>query len=234
MRTLGQNPAEDAGQQGENRMKHLKTLGLALIAVAALAALVGASSASAAVFKTSQANPSLSGNQATPHKFTVTGGSVTCEVAAFSGTGVGTEAAEQEMAPKYEKCKAFGFVNATVNMNTCKYNFHAAASGVATTVDLKSCTGGAGAAAVITSSLLGSNCKVEVFNKNAINGITFVNQPPGFAFLLEETASTNIHYKVTEDTGSCPLNGGENVETGQYTGNSEVTANAGASTIKVE
>jgi hypothetical protein len=212
-------------------MKHVKMLGLAAVAATALMAFAGAASASAAEFHSSAASASLVGNQSTSHKFTVTGGSVTCTTAEFKGTGAASgHSATQKMTPTYSGCKAFGFVNATIDMTGCEYNFHAAASGVGTTVDLEGCSGGS---AEIKSSFLGSNCKVEVFNKTGINGITFENQTPR-SFLLEKTNSTNIKYKVTEDTGACPLNGGEEASTGKYEGNSEVKANGGAAEIWVE
>src|SRR4051812_26332145 len=130
-------------------MKHIKTIGLAAMVIAALTAFVGVASASAAEFHATGLGVTLSGEQTgeTGHKFTVTGSSITCKSAKFSGITEGTATKEgekiisytattQRVHPEYSECTAFGFLGATVDTTGCQYIFHTQTG----TVDLEECT----------------------------------------------------------------------------------------------
>jgi hypothetical protein len=205
-------------------MNHLRTLGVVALALAAFTAFVGVSSASAKEFHASVASASLTGSQATSHKFTVTGSSITCTTATFTGTASNVKTSEtQEMHPEYSGCTAFGFVGATINTAGCQYLFNANK----TTVDLKSCTGGATGAIVVTASSAFGKCVMEVPNQTGINGQSFTTQgtSPNRDILVTSN-SNNIKDSVTLSTGICPLTVGSHTN-GTYTGTTTVKAATG-------
>jgi len=201
-------------------MRHLKTLGLAVMAIAALAAFAGASSASAAEFHATAVGTAFTGEQTTSHKFTVTGSSVTCTTAKFTGKTEALTTTTQKAHPEYSGCTAFGFVGATVNTAGCQYVFHANTG----TVDLTSCTSGE---IVITASSVFGKCVIEIPNQNGINGQTF--STGGVApnrDVVVTTNSTNIKDTVTTSTGICPLAVGSHTNA-TYTGTTTVDPASG-------
>lgn len=84
--------------------RNLKMLGLALVAVIALSAMA-ASAASAAQFTTTS-GATVAANQIGSHKFTVTGQTVTCSTAHFTGTAPSSAFTSINIYPTYENCKA--------------------------------------------------------------------------------------------------------------------------------
>ncbi|TMK58191.1 MAG: hypothetical protein E6G51_03560 [Actinobacteria bacterium] len=202
-------------------MKHLKTLGLLAVAIAALTAFVGVSSAAAAEFHASAgAGVKVTGEQATSHKFTVTGSSITCTTAKFTGTTTAATAKTQEMHPEYSGCTAFGFVGATVDTTGCQYVFDANSANVT----LQSCTSGG---ITVTASSAFGKCVMDVSNQTGINGQSFATggTSPNRDITVT-TNSTNIKVKVTTSTGICPLTVGEHTN-GAYTGTTTVKAASG-------
>ncbi|HEX7278555.1 MAG TPA: hypothetical protein VF255_02920 [Solirubrobacterales bacterium] len=103
--------------------RKLKALGLALVAVFAMSAL-SAASASAVEFHSSVAHTELRGEQhAGEDTFTVNAGTVRCSHATYTGTETSATATTQSVTPAYTGCKAFGFVNTTIDTNGCSYRF---------------------------------------------------------------------------------------------------------------
>jgi len=201
-------------------MKHLKTLGLAALAIAAITAFTGASSASAAEFHASAVGTAIHGAQAESHKFTVTGSSVTCTTATFTGKTEALTSTTQKSHPEYSGCTAFGFVGATVNTAGCQYVFHANTG----TVDLEECTAGK---ITITASSVFGKCVIDIPNQTGINGQTFTTQGSAPSRdILVTTKSTNVRDNVVTSTGICPLAVGEH-NNATYTGTTTVKAASG-------
>ncbi len=100
----------------------IKTVSLAL-ATALLA--VGVSVASAAEFHVSSTPATVSGVQTTGNVFTTDAGTVTCKTAAYSGTMSVLTSSRLGMAPSYNECTAFGFINVPIHENGCTYEFWA-------------------------------------------------------------------------------------------------------------
>jgi hypothetical protein len=200
-------------------MKHLKTLGLAILAILAVSA-VSVASASAAEFHATAVGTAISGEQATSHKFTVTGSSITCTTAKFTGKTEALNSTTQKVHPEYSGCTAFGFVGATVNTTGCQYIFHTATG----TVDLEECT--AGGIVVEASSAFGK-CVMDNPNQTGINGQSWATggTAPNRDILATANA-TNIKVKVTTSTGICPLTVGEHTN-GTYTGTTTMKAASG-------
>jgi hypothetical protein len=106
-------------------MKHkVKALGLVLGVVFALSA-VGVASASAAEFHSSVGNNSITGTQKTSHVLTTTAGTVTCTTSKFTGTQGPLSSSTMKLAPTYEQCPMFGFIDIPIVTNGCEYNFNA-------------------------------------------------------------------------------------------------------------
>jgi hypothetical protein len=114
--------------------RKLKALGLALIAVAAMAAF-SVSVASASEFHSAGSHTALSGTQVGEDKFKVNAGTVTCTSANYSGTQTTATSTSIRVLPSYGGCKAFGFINATIDVNGCEYEF-TAGSGSSAGVDI--------------------------------------------------------------------------------------------------
>jgi hypothetical protein len=204
-------------------MKHLKTLGLLAVAIAALTAFVGVSSASAALFHSSGgAGVELTGEQATSHKFTVTGSSITCTTAKFTGKTAAATAETQEMHPEYSGCTAFGFVGATVDTAGCQYKFNANSANV----ELRGCTSGG---ITVTASSAFGKCVMFVKNQPGINGQSFSNGTygtPARKDILVTSEANNIHIEIKTSTGICPVAVGTHT-TGVYTGTTTVKSASG-------
>jgi hypothetical protein len=200
-------------------MKHLKTIGLAILAILAVSA-VSVASASAAEFHATTKGVAISGEQATSHKFTVTGSSITCTSAKFTGTTESTASPTQKVHPEYTGCTAFGFLNATIHTEGCLYNFHTQTG----TVDLEGCTTGG---IVVTASSGFGSCVMDTPNQTGINGQSWATggTSPNRDILATANA-TNVKVKVTTSTGICPLTVGEHTN-GTYTGTTTMKAASG-------
>jgi hypothetical protein len=201
-------------------MKHLKTLGLAALVVAAFSALIGVASASAAEFHATEAGVAISGAQVTAHKFTITGSSVTCETADFTGKTEATASPTQKAHPVYEKCTAFGFAGAIVNTAACQYNFHTQTG----TVDLESCTNG-GITIEVNAGL--GKCIVNIPNQTGINGQSWATEGAlGSRDIKATSSASNVSAETTTSTGLCPLTVGKDTG-GTYTGTTTMKAASG-------
>jgi hypothetical protein len=200
-------------------MKHLKTLGLAILAILAVSAVTVAS-ASAAEFHATAVGVAISGEQTTSHKFTITGSSVTCTTAKFTGSTEALNSTTQKVHPEYSGCTAFG-LPAQITTIGCKYLFHTQTG----TADLIDCSNG-GVMIIHTESFLGS-CVVDIPNQTGINGQTFATGGTSPNRDITETSNaTNIKSTVTTSTGACPLAVGSHTN-GTYTGTTTEKAASG-------
>src|SRR5690349_11333455 len=107
-----------------NRM--LKSLGFALVALCAFAAVPATGASAATRFTSENVHTELEGSQIGIEKYKTNAGTAECNEATYTGTSAATETTEQSISPAYSECKAFGFINSTVDMNGCTYNFTAA------------------------------------------------------------------------------------------------------------
>jgi hypothetical protein len=195
-------------------IRNPKTLALALVAVLAMSVVV-ASAASASSY-TGSAYPTTGtgSNTAGKETFTTPGGTVQCD-SHFEGT-LASASSELTVTPKYSSCVAFGFLNATVNMNGCDYLFRAGASlggGVYNNrVDIcqtRLLEGGIwGEIGPIT--ITAGTCKVDIPHQTGLSNVKTTNS--GSSVTVEPNV-TNITMNVTTDGFGCPFPG-----TGHFTG----------------
>jgi len=208
-------------------IRNLKVLGLAVVAVLALTAMM-ASAASAASYTASSYPATATGaNTKGSEVFTTEGGKVECD-SHFEGS-LNAASSTLTVTPKYTSCEAFGFLEATVNMEGCDYLFHATST-TTTDVDVV-CP--AGKSIKITAGTCKVEIKgvVEVTHKEGekvvvtvagINqGLKSVGTSSPFPNVIAKPNVTGIAYTVTQDGFLCPFNGTGNKTGATYTG--EVT-----------
>jgi hypothetical protein len=193
-------------------IRNLKALGLVLAAVCAMGALM-ASGAQARTFTASSYPASGSGGQKTEHVFTVQGQTVKCAKANFTGE---LKAASHSITifPTYTECTAFGFLEATVTMNSCHYEFTIAdSSTVPPTTDSVHirCT-----KAGDTITVVGGTCTVHIPEQTpTVNVVDYANSEGG---VLVTSTVEGIHSSTT-DGFLCPLSSTNTTDTtGKYTG----------------
>jgi hypothetical protein len=98
-------------------IRNVKSPTVLVAAVLALSAL-GASSASAN-FTAGSTTGNLTGIQTVSHVVTTSAGTVTCSTTHFTGTWVTANSTSQTVTPRYEGCKAFGFIGLPIDVNGC-------------------------------------------------------------------------------------------------------------------
>lgn len=207
-------------------MRILRMGGVLLAAMAVMA--VGASAASALEFKSSSYPVVVEGSQVGQHTFTVDGQNVNCSTADFITPSQGGPATSIDVFATYEGCKAFGFVNATVNMNSCNYEFNEPAGNpIVGSVDVE-CS--SASIIEIKASTAFGTCVVTVGAQNGLNKNTYANNAGDVEI---DTNVTGIKATVVTDTGICPLSGTGTRENAVYIGDSIASGNAGQN-ISVE
>jgi len=207
--------------KGSKVIYKLKTLGLALVAVLAMSAVV-ASAASAQFTASSYPTTVTAISELGNDDLKTEGGSVECE-AHFQGTL--TEAsATMTITATNDRCKAFGFSEATVSMNGCDYVFHS--NGM---VDLE-CSGTN--KIVITAG----SCEVQIGTQTGLSKVDLAN---GAGDITAKATVAGIAYTVTKDGFLCPFTTGgvlPSAKTGAtYTQNEAITVKStGSSTVSVD
>jgi hypothetical protein len=201
--------------------RRIKKLGLAAIAVLALTA-VAANAAQATTFTAATYPATITGEQTAKHVFHTTAGSIKCETATFAGVKTLGAASETfEMAPTYEKCFLGGTDPVTITMNSCTYNFHAAASGSATgKVDVV-CPSGKHIEIDIGQI---SGCHIDVPAQTGLGNLTYTNNATGNDINVNINV-TGIKYQLTGAAEACVASQKEANETrtdGTYTGEATV------------
>jgi hypothetical protein len=204
-------------------ISRIKTLSL-LCALVALQA-IGISAAHASQY-TGSAYPSTATSQSTAGSktFTTPGGTVQCDSHGQSTLNAASSTAT--ITPKYTNCKAFGFLNATVNMNGCTYVSHAGAQvspGVYNNSTDISCPAGQ------SISITAGTCVIRISAQTGLSTIKTTNLAAGTVTVQPNI--TNITHAVITDGFGCPFPG-----TGHYTGTyhgDSVSARVGGGTISV-
>jgi hypothetical protein len=207
-------PARGNGQvfngelRKENMNRKLKALGLTVVALMAAMAL-SVSAASAAEFHSEVAHTSLSGSQIGTDVFTVNAGTVKCTEATYTGTQSAETAKTVKVLPKYSGCTAFSFVNTTIDVNGCEYEF----SGENTDVNIVNC------ATPITVTAF--NCWVTVGAQSGLKSVTYTNEGSGTSRDVKvKVAITGIKY--TQHSKSFPGCSSGTFTNGSYTGEATV------------
>ena len=198
-------------------IRNIKALGLAFAAVFAMSAVMAAG-AQAAKFTASAYPANGSGGQTTEHIFHVQGQTVKCKTATFKGT-LNAASSEITITPHYTECTAFGFIGATIDMNSCDFLFTTDA--VSTTV---------GTVHVLCSkandsiTITAGGCVVHIPPQTpTVNKVEYKNQSGG---VLVTSKAEGIHSNVTSGFG-CTLASKETDTTGAYTGSTQFNAQTG-------
>lgn len=199
----------------ENHMiRNLKVLGLALVALLAMTAVAASAASAAPEFHGEKAPVVFEGSQTEQHVFTTNAGTVKCTIATFSGENATTTSTTATLTPKYEKCTAFGFLGATVDVNACSYTFHLVAnsSPATATVDIN-CPAGK------TIDVTSTGCVLHVPAQAGLSHVTFANTGEGTARDVDATINIGS-IKYTQTSGCL---GGEGTFTnGTYKGTATV------------
>jgi hypothetical protein len=206
-------------------IRNIKVLGLALVAVLAMS-VVAVGSASAAEFTASAYPVEGEGGQTTPHKLTIQGSAVECSTATFRGS-LSAASTELDITPVYEGCKAFGFLNMTVNTNGCTYKFTAG------TGSGDNYTGGVHIVCPAGKSItvVAATCTVHIPPQTpTVNTIDFKNET-GSGDVLVTWKVEGLHSNPTSGF-LCPLTERAKDTTGKYTGTTLFTE-VGGTTLDV-
>lgn len=198
-----------------------KLIPLLLIAVALVAAF--ASAAQASTFTAEKYPATIEGTQVGQHVFSIENGlTVKCEKATFHGT-LSAASTTITMSPTYTVCTAFGFLNATVNFNGCKYLFHAgeevAADKHAGSVDIVCPAGG-------FIAISASTCETQIPPQTGLNTNNIENNTSP----MDATATgslTGITYTKTKDGFLCPFAGTGTKTDGGYAGTATAIGTSG-------
>jgi hypothetical protein len=186
-----------------NRM--LKALAVAIGAVIALAAFSG--SVWAAEFHSEVAHTQISGSQVGTDVFTVNAGTVKCTEAKYSGTQTsGVTSSEIKVTPSYSGCTAFGFVNATVDVNGCPKLFTANLNPILHLICFEN-----------PITVTAFNCWVKISSQTIGLGITYTNEGAGATRDIK--VSENISgITYTQESKSFPGCTNGTFTNGTYTG----------------
>lgn len=188
-------------------IRNIKALCLAFAAVCAMSAVVAGGAQ--AGFTASSYPASGEGGQTTEHVFTVQGQTVKCQTAVFTGS-LAAASSEITITPKYENCTAFGFLNATVHMNTCDFLFTTTGSSTGEVHVLCTKKGD-------SITITGGTCTVHIPEQTpTTNKIDYKNESGG---VLVTSTAEGIHASVTRGFG-CPLTEASTDTSGKYTGSS--------------
>lgn len=202
-----------------------KGLGLVLLTALVLSA-VSAPTASALKFTASTYPVTGTAESALGNDtFTTEAGKVECK-SHFEGK---LEAAQSTLTVKatYTNCRAFGFITATLNMNSCVLEF---TTPTETAPDAYS-----GAAHVRCSgepaTLTAGTCKVTLGEQSPSGGVSGTNNTAAGDASVQANVS-EIKYTVVQDGIGCPFEGTGEKTGGTYVQDSPVTVQAsGGATI---
>jgi hypothetical protein len=191
--------------------RKLKALGLALAAVMAFAAFAG--SASAAEFHSEAEHTEISGTQIGSDVFTTNAGTVKCSITTYSGTQTtGVTSSEVTVKPFYEKCTAFGFIGATIDVNNCHYRFTPNKEPYLHIICLEK-----------PIEVTTPTCVITVSSQTVANGVTYSNEGAGAARDVRvKVALTGLTYTQTNKSFPNCTGGAGTFSNGTYTGEATV------------
>jgi hypothetical protein len=142
--------------------RKFKAIGAAVIA--ALAAIAMSTSAPAAEFHSESAHTIFKGWQLGEAVLTVNAGTLTCKEISTEYTGEATTTTFQlSGTTAFKECTAFGFVNATADLNGCEIKANADTN----TVDVVGC--------VSPAAFTAFNCWVTIENQTGLSSTNYTN-----------------------------------------------------------
>jgi hypothetical protein len=231
--------------KGEEMIRNLKALGLALVAVFAMSVVV-ASAASASEFtglngKGAHEGGTFSGTQTATHLFNATGssefGQVTCETATFAGTSANGTDTNPTVTPTYEKCHVvLGSTKFPVDVRTngCTYKFSitggsedkftgtaAVECPTASPIEVEVTTAGGGT----------KKCLDTIGPQSGLNNVTYENNTAA-GDLVVKTETNNVVNTTSGGLLNCGVSNGEH-KTGSYQGSTTVSATGGEGALKL-
>lgn len=201
-------------------MRRIGFIGVLVTLLSAVGALAPMSASADPAFTAAQYPATIQGTSAVGNEQIKTeGGSVECKSSFHAEAG--GESATLNLAPTYSECKAFGFLNATVHPNGCKYRLHLVEE---TSVDKYKASFDiaceAGKAIVVTAA----TCQLEIKSQAGLGSVALANNteasPKDITF---DPEVAGLAYTVTTDGFGCPFNGTGNKTGGTYTAGSPIT-----------
>lgn len=169
---------------------------------------IAAAPASAIEYKASSYPARAIAAQVGQTSMTIDGSTVACSSAFFKSNEYAAATTSLTLKAEYAGCTAFGFVTATVQMNSCDYTAEEptklGADKYTATVSVKCTT--AGDKIRITASTAFGACEVEIGAQGPIQHLVLTNDTASGKVPFQVTLS-GINAKVVKDTGICPLAG---------------------------
>jgi hypothetical protein len=195
--------------------RKLSKLGLALI----VALVVAPSTAEAGDFTASSYPTTVTATSAAGNEtIALEGGTVEC-AGHFKGT-LSLKFFSLNVQPTYTKCKAFGFLSATVETANCEYVFTNPSGGF----DNYSATTDIACGEFSRITITASTCKATIGSQTTIPTLDIVNDTAASDLLMQLTAGgLGFSYTVVTDGFACPFNGTGIKNGGQLTQDSAVT-----------
>lgn len=151
---------------------------------------------------------------------------VTCNTEDLNSVSQNGPATELTLTPSFSGCTAFGFANASVNVNGCTYQLTQPAGSADTWNGGFAVKCPAGKKIAIFSSVFGSECKAEIGEQTLASGVSLNNDTTNAAIDLTFNLS-GIRVTKTVDNSLCPLSGTGTVNNATYTNNTAAKAAAG-------
>lgn len=148
----------------------------AVLCVSLVAAGLAASSAFAVEFHSEGPHTILRSEDVSEPVLVFKAGTVSCSHVTGSGTGSSSTSTTQTFTPSYTGCKAFGFVNTTIDTNGCSYRYDSNAKNVDVLC---------GASPITITAF---NCWVTIGSQENIGAVTHTNVGSG--------SSRHIHRHV--------------------------------------
>jgi len=206
--------------------RKLKVFGLVLVAICSMSAMIASAAQAVPQFTagTYPATVTGSGGEKAGEKFTLGAAddnvSVECNTSEYHGV-LAEASSTLEVTPHYTNCKAFGFLNATVTVEGCKYVFHAtekSGTSYKAHVDVV-CPAGK------SIKISAGTCTTEVKGQT---GLTTAKGTNSGTNVLVKPEVSGVAYTVTADGFGCPLTGTGNKTGATYTSSGEITTTSGS------
>jgi hypothetical protein len=168
----------------------------------------------ASIFEAERYPANLVGSQdaANPNLMEMEAGKVSCSNATFSGE-LSSEMELFALSGTYSECEAFGFTEATVAMNGCKYSY------TGTLTDEMDIDCPAGKSIAITAA----TCSVSIPAQAGLSSVGYSSTSVSAHDAIRITPSVGgLAYTVTKDGFFCPFKGTGARTNGTYTGSTIV------------
>jgi hypothetical protein len=167
-------------------LSKLKSVSILLGALAALATF-SVVSASASEFTSEAVHTDLKGTQHTEDVFSFNAGNVTCKEINYTGTMTAAKTTTIELTPVYISCKAFGFINTTIDHEGCNFKFSTEA-GTENNEGNVSIVCPPGKVMKVT----GFTCEVTIPAQTNLKKVTYTNQNSGGPKERDITVDLNL------------------------------------------